>query len=221
MTRWSLQVAVFPVSLAVTSSIVVGAPAGVGDLVCPPQTQYKRIELKEQGVFSETCRDDRGVRQGTYRFRRSSDGSVEVEGTYLDSKPEGAERSYNAEGELLYTTIYSRGVQGETTFTRAGWAAVANLANEQLKHAGKNVLVSASESGGLLVEHTTSITLSERSAEFSSRIRREFRPLMCGLLTRNPQLQSVDLLLRWSDGTVASIEKFRAVQCTSPESPGR
>jgi len=207
---WFASVLVF------TTSATVATTVQVDDLVCPPQTVYKRIDIKTEGVFSEGCRDAQGQRQGPYRFRRSSDGSVEASSTYVDNKKDGAERYYNAEGELLYTTIFSMGVSGKLEFTRAGWAEVARMASEQLKRDGKQVSVSVSGPAGLLIEHTTPIPRPAAQASgFSSRMRREFMPIGCGLLKRNPQLESVDLLIRWADGEIASVERFRSAQCRS------
>ena len=209
----------FASALGFMASGSVLAAAQVDDLVCPDQTVYKRIDIQTEGVFSEGCRDAQGQRQGPYRFRRSSDGSVEVSSRYVDNKKDGAEKYYNAQGELLHTTMFSMGVADKVEITRAGWVDIARMASEQLKRDGKQVLVTVSGEAGLLMEHTTSIPrLAARSTEFSIRIRRGFVPIACGLLKRNPQLESVELLIRWANGEIASVERFRPAQCTSQPS---
>ena len=222
VTRCSLRQALVAVVLVEGAGAAGAAVATAEDLVCPPQTVYKRIDLKEQDAFSETCRDGHNLRQGPYRFRRLSDGSVEAEGSYIDNRRHGAERYYNAEGKLLYTTMFSDGVPAEAEFTQAGWVEVARLASEQLKRDGKQVVVSVNGRGGFLVEHTIPIPRpASQSDDFAPRIRREFMPLACGLLARNPQLGSVDLLVRWGSGEVAATERFRQVQCPSSETSVR
>jgi len=222
VTRCFLRQAIVALVLAGGAGAAIAGGTTVEDLVCPARTLYKRIDLEKQDAFSESCRDGQNVSQGAYRFRRLSDGSVEAEGTYIDNKKHGAERYYSADGKLLYSTTYSNDVSGEVEFTPAGWAEVARLVSEQLKRDGKQVLVSANGRGGLLVEHTTPLPRPARqSDDFSARVRREFMPMACGLLTRNPQLDSVDFLIRWSDGVVAGAERFRLVQCPPSKTPAR
>ena len=216
MMRRFLWKAALTVPLGAVVFAALGAPTAPEALVCPQLALYRRIELKEQGVFAENCRDQQGPRQGPYRFRRLSDGSTEVEGTYVDNKQDGPTRTYDAEGELLYTTSFAHGTAGEVKFTRAGLAAVSNEANEYLRQSGKRVLVYPSGDTGLTVEHTVDIASPGRvSAEGVQRFRQAFLPLMCRLLTRHPNLQSIDFRIFWAGGEIASVEKFRARQCVA------
>jgi hypothetical protein len=131
-------------------------------------------------------------------------------------------RSYDAEGELLYTTSFAHGTVGEVKFTRAGLAVLSNEANEYLRQGGKQVFVYPSGDTGITMEHTAPILSPGRlSPEDAQRVRRKFLPLMCGLLTRYPDLQSIDLRLFWAGGEIASVEKFRAQQCVASSYPLR
>jgi hypothetical protein len=89
MMRRFLWKAALAVPLGAAAIAAIGARIAPDALICPALTLYKRVELKEQGVFAENCRDQQGLRQGPYRFRKSSDGSIEVEGTYVDNKQDG------------------------------------------------------------------------------------------------------------------------------------
>ena len=220
MMRRFLWKAALTVPLGAVVVAAIGAPTAPEALVCPAQALYRKIELKEQGVFAENCRDQQGLRQGPYRFRRLSDGSTEVEGTYVDNKQDGPTRSYDAEGELLYTTFFMHGTAGEVKFTRSGLAVLSNEANEYLRQDGKQVFVYPSGDTGITVEHTAPIPSPGRlSPEDAQRFRRKFLPLMCGLLARHPDLQSINLRVFWAGGEIASVEKFRARQCVASTYP--
>jgi hypothetical protein len=206
-------------TLALASVSVVaetGIPKTEG-FACPPPTQLRRIELKEQGALSENCRDASGVRQGPYRFLRLSNGTVDVEGTYLDNVQHGATRSFDETGRLLYTTEFIHGQAGKTTFTQAGLEALARLSTELLEQDGKHVVVSANGEGGLTMECNVGIPnpghpLTVQGAQLA---RGKLHPIACGLLARVKEFPSVGVRLLWADGTLASVEKYRVNQCAA------
>lgn len=189
------------------------------DLVCPPSTQYKRIEFKDEGVFAENCRDALSQRQGPYRFRRLSDGSIEAEGTYLNNRQSGDERYYDADGELLHTTPFRDGAAGSQQFTRAGLRVLSKQVNEYLVRDGKQVLVYPSGEGGLTLEHRMELPYVRLSSRGPQLFRERLVPLMCGLLTRHPGLKSINVRILWATGQVASAEKIRDRQCLAAAGP--
>jgi hypothetical protein len=217
--QFSKLVVGIAVALALAPTASKGAPPET--IVCPSQTKYRKVELKQQGVAVESCRDALGRRQGLYRFTRLSDDSVEWEVSFLDDKEEGIGRSYNTEGELLYTTSFSSGTTGSTEYTAAGLVVLAREASHFLEQEGKQVVVHSSGDGGLTVEHNCGIPYAGRplTPKTAQSLRQKLLPLMCGLLGKVPGLPSVSVRILWSGGEIASVEKYRIQEC--PALPSR